>query len=47
MKKGTSYTPVLIRGIRGGGRGEGGGGIRGGGRGNKGGGRGEGGKILI
>lgn len=22
MKKGTSYTPVLIRGIRGGGRGE-------------------------
>ena len=28
MKKGTSYTPVLIRGIRGGG-------IRGGGRGEK------------
>ena len=30
MKKGTSYTPVLIKGIRGGG-----GGIRGGGRGEK------------
>lgn len=39
MKKGTSYTPVLIRGIRGGGRGNKGGG---GGRG-----RGRGGKILI